>query len=157
MICSVSRASGSIGDAHVVFFQHDVTLGQHVLVLQDEADHAVGLELHHGAELLAGHALVVASVVDPGEGVLAAADPPHSLRELAGRVLGGALEHQMLEEMRESGFARRLVGGAGLVPGHLRHDRRAVIGDHHNLQAVVEREAGGAFGGNRSLGAEAAA
>ena len=53
----------------------------------------------------------------------------------------GALEHQMLEEMREAGFARRLVGRADLVPDHLRDDRRAVIRDHHDLQAVGKREA----------------
>ena len=36
-----------VGDAHVVFLEHDVALGQHVLVLQDQAGHAIGLELHH--------------------------------------------------------------------------------------------------------------
>ena len=38
-----------VGDAHVVFFEHDVALGQHVLILEDQAGHAVGLELHHAA------------------------------------------------------------------------------------------------------------
>ncbi len=108
-------------------------------------------------ELLARHALEVAGVVGRGEGVLVAADAQHGLRELAGRVLGGALEHQMLEEMRQPRFAGRLVGRADLVPDHLRHDRRAVIGDHHHLQPVVEREAGGAFRGDGGLGAEAGA
>ena len=67
-------------------------------------------------------------------------------------MLAGALEHQMFEEMREPGFAWRLVGRADLVPDHLRDDGRAVIGDHHHLQAVVERESGGTFRRHRGLG-----
>ena len=69
----------------------------------------------------------------------------------------GALEHQMLEEMREAGFAGRLVGRADLVPDHLRDHGRAVVGDHHDLQAVAEREAGGRLRGDRGLGEAPAA
>ena len=112
-----------VGDAHVEFFEHDVALRQHVFVLQDQAGHAVGLELHHPGQLLARHALEIAGVVGRGEGVLVAADLEHGLGEFAGRMLGGALEHQMFEEMREARFAGRLVGGADLVPDHLRHHR----------------------------------
>ena len=146
-----------VGDPHVEFFQHDVALGQHVLVLEDEAGHAVGLEFHHLRQLLARHALEIAGVIGRGEGVLVAADPQHGLGEFAGRMLAGALEHQMFEEMREPGFARRLVGRADLVPDHLRDDRGAVIGDHHHLQAVAEREAGGTFRSDRGLGKNALA
>lgn len=94
-----------VGDAHVVLFEHDVALGQHVLVLEDEARHAVGLELHHGRQLLFRHTLVVIGVVDRGRGVLVAADAKHGLGEFSGRMLRGALEHQVLEEVREPGFA----------------------------------------------------
>ena len=146
-----------VGDPHVEFFQHDVALRQHVLVLQDQPGHAVGLEFHHLAELLARHALEIAGVVGGGEGVLVAADLEHGLGEFTGRMFGGALEHQMFEEMREPRFARRLVGGADLVPDHVRDDRRAVIRDHHDLQAVVEREAGGTLRGHRGLGENALA
>ena len=145
-----------VGDPHVVFLEHDVALGQNVLILENEAGHAVGLEFHHPAELLARHALEIAGVVDRGEGVFVAADPAHGLGEFTGGMLGGALEHQMLEEMRQPRFARRLVGGADLVPDHLRHDGGAVIGDHHHLQAVAEREAGGTLRRHRGLGQRAA-
>jgi hypothetical protein len=67
-------------------------------------------------------------------------------------MLAGALEHQMLEEMREPGFAWRLVGRADLVPDHLGDDGCAVIGDHHHLQAVLKRERGGTFRRDRGLG-----
>ena len=67
-------------------------------------------------------------------------------------MLGRALEHQMFEEVRQSRFTWRLVGGADLVPDHLRDDGRAVIRDHDDLQAVVEGEAGGTFRRDRGLG-----
>jgi hypothetical protein len=67
-------------------------------------------------------------------------------------VPAGALEHQVLEKMRQAGFAGRLVGGADLVPDHLGDDGGAVIRDHHNLQAVAEGEAGGRLRCHRGLG-----
>ena len=145
-----------VGDPHVEFLEHDVALGQHVLVLEDEAGHAVGLECHHGRQLLARHALEIAGVVDRGEGVLVAADPQHGLGEFTGGMLGRPLEHQMLEEVRQSRFAGRLVGGADLVPDHLRDDGRTMIRDHHDLHAVAEGEAGGTFRRDRGLGERAA-
>ncbi len=92
----------AVGDAHVVFFQHDVALGQHVLVLQHQAGHAIGLEFHHLAELVLADALVVAGIVGRGESVLLAADALHGLREFTDRMFRGALEHQMFEEMRQA-------------------------------------------------------
>ena len=46
----------------------------------------------------------------------------------------------MFEEMRDAGLARRLVGGADLVPDHVGDDRRAAVRDDHDLEAVGERE-----------------
>ena len=144
-----------VGDPHVEFFEHDVALRQHVLVLENQAGHAIGLELHHLGQLLARHALEIAGVVGGGEGVLVAADPEHGLGEFADRMLGGALEHQMFEKVRQAGFARGLVGGADLVPDHLGDDRGAVIRDHHNMQAVGKGKGGGPRGGYGGLGANA--
>ena len=53
--------------------------------------------------------------------------------------------------MRDAGFARRLVGAAGLVPDHVRDDRGAVVGDDDDLHAVVEHEIAD-FGVCRTLG-----
>ena len=39
-------------------------------------------------------------------------------------------------------FAGRLVGRADLVPDHVRDDRRTVVGDHDQLQAIRQREVG---------------
>src|ERR1700722_13387819 len=144
-----------VGDPHVVFLKHDVALRQHVFILQDQAGHAVRLELHYPRQLLARYALEIAGVVGGCEGVLVAADPQHGLGKLAGRMLAGALEHQMFKEVRKARLAGGLVGGADLVPDHLRDHRRAVVRDHHDLQSVAEAEAGGRLGGDRGLGANA--
>ena len=133
---------GIVADPHVLLFQHDVELGADHVVGENQAGHAVSLELHHALELVARHALEVAGVVDRGEGVLLPADGRNDLRETAGRVLGRALEHQMLEKMGEAGLARRLVGRADLVPDHVGNDWRAMIGDDHDLEAVRKREVG---------------
>ena len=146
---------GVVGNPHVVFLEHDVALGQHIFVLQNEAGHAVGLEFHHLAEVLARHALEIAGVIDRSEGVFVAADPTHGLGEFTGGMFGRALEHQMLKEMRQSRFARRLVGRADLVPEHLGDDGGTMIGDHHHLQAIAEGEAGGTLRRHRGLGQRA--
>ena len=138
-------------DPHAALLEHHVALGRHHRVVEDEAGHAVGLELHHGLEMLAGHALEIGGVVVGGEGVLLAAEPRDGLRELAGRVLLGALEHQVLEEMGDAGLAERIVGRAVAVPDHVGDDRRAVIGNDDDVEAVVERE--GADLGSARLGA----
>ena len=50
----------------------------------------------------------------------------------------------MLEKMRDAGHARRLVGGADPVPDHVRDDGCAMVGNDHDLHAVLELELGGA-------------
>ena len=129
-----------VGDALVLFLENNVTLGQHHRVGELQACHAVGLEVHHRFELLARHALVIAGVVLRGEGVLLTAHAGDDLREHAGGMFGRALEHQMFEEMRQPGFARRLVGGADLVPDHMGDDRRSVVGNDHQLEPVRQGE-----------------
>ncbi len=133
-----------VGDPRVLLLEHDLELGPHHVVGQHQAGHAVGFELHHRLELVARDALEIAGIVGRGERVLLAADGGDDLREAAGRVLGGALEHQMFEEMREAGFARGLVGGADPVPQHVGHHRRPMVGNHHDLEAVGKHEMGDA-------------
>ena len=114
--------------------------GSTTLVGEQQAGHAVGLELHHLLELLARHALVKAGVVAAGEGVFLAADGGDVLREMSAGIFRRALEHQMFEEMRQPRFARRLVGGADFVPDHMGDDRRAVVGDDDDFKPVRQRE-----------------
>ncbi len=143
-----------VADALVLLLENDLALGQHHFVGELQAGHAVGLEFHHGLELLARYALVIAGVVARGEGVFLAADAGDDFRELSGRMLGGALEHQMFEEMRQTRFARGLVGGADFVPDHMGDDRRAVIGDDHQFEPVLQHKVGNLdAGGRRRCGA----
>ena len=136
-----------VAHALVLLLEDDLKLGPHDLVGELQAGHAVGFERHHGLELFARHALVKGRVVVGGEGVFLTAAARDHVRELAGRMLGGALEHQMFEEMRQPRFARRLVGGADLVPDHVGNHRRAVIGNDDQLEAVGQREVGDLAGG----------
>ena len=146
--------AGIVGDPHVLLFQHHLELRPHRLVGQHQSGHAVGLELHHGCELVARHALEIAGVVGGGEGVLLAADGRHHLGEAPGWILLRALEQQVLEEVGEPRLARRLVGGADLVPEHVGHDRRAVIGNHHDLETVRQLEIGDAGAARRRRSGE---
>ena len=147
-------------DPHAALLEHDVALGRDHRLVEDEAGHAVGLELHHGPEVLAGDALEIGGVVVGGEGVLLAAERRDDLAELARRVPARALEHQMLEEMGDAGLADRIVGRAVAVPDHVRDDGHAAVGHDHHLESVVEiegRHLGPASVGSpegRRLGAE---
>ena len=123
-------------------FLDDLALGKHRLVAQLQIAHPVGLQLHHKVEPILGDSLVIGGEVLAGEGVVLAAMPPHDARELAGRDLGGPLEHQMLEKMRDARLALRLVGGPDLVPDHLGDDGRPAVGDHHHLHAIAKGVAG---------------
>ncbi len=129
-----------VGDPHILLFEHDIELGPHHVVGEHQSGDAVGLERHHLLEMLARHALEKAGVVAGGEGVLLAADFVDILRERGAGILFGALEHQMFEEMRETGFPGRLVGGADLVPDHVGDDRSAMIGHHDDFEPVRQSE-----------------
>ena len=133
---------GIVADAHVVFFENDVELGSHHVVGEHQSGHAVGLELHHLLELVARDALEIAGVIGGGEGVLLPADGGHDLREASQGIFGRALEHEMFEEVSKPRLARRLIGRADFVPDHMRDDRRAMIGNHHDLETVRQREVG---------------
>jgi hypothetical protein len=129
---------GGIGvGAHPPLFENDVTLRRNNVIGEDEAGHAIGLERHHRGEMLFGNALEIGGVVVSREGILLAAKFGDEVGETL-RVRFGALEHQVFEEMRDARLARRIVGRAVLVPDHVGDDRRAVVGDHHDLHAVFK-------------------
>ncbi len=109
------------------------------------AGEAVGFELHHVLQPGRGNLLVVAGVVARGEGVLAASQRGDAARELAGLQVLAALEHHVLERVRDARGAVDLVDRADAHPDHLYRRRRAPIGLHDHRHAVGESElAGGA-------------
>ena len=135
-----------VGDALVLLLEHHVALRQHVGVGQHQAGHAIGFECHDGLELLARDPLVERGIIVRRERILLAAHFVDGLREFSGRSLGRALEHQVFEEMRQPRLARRFVGGSDPVPDHVGDDRRAVVGDDHDFEAVVQGEIGNGAG-----------
>ena len=118
--------------AHAALLLHHVALGRDDLVGEHEILHPVRLVFHADREVLLGDALEIGGEIVGRESVLLAAEVRHQLGELARRVLVGALEHQVLEEVGDARLADRVVGRAVAVPHHVRADRRAVIGDHHD-------------------------
>ena len=64
----------------------------------------------------------------------------NDLREIAWCDLVRPLEQQMLQEVCDAGTAHRFIRRPEPVPDHVDHDRRAVVGDHHDLHAIVETE-----------------
>ena len=135
-------AARIVGDPHVLLFEHHVEFGAHDLVGENEAGDAIGLERHHLFQMLARHALIEAGIVARCERVLLAADRGNFLRKAVARMLRGAFEHQVFEKVRQTGFSRRFVGGADLVPDHVGDDRSAMIRHHNDFKTVSKREAG---------------
>ncbi len=90
--------------------------------------------------MLARHALKKAGIVAGGEGILLAANVRYGARERVAGILRGPLEHQMLKEMRETGFAGCLVGGPDLVPDHVRDDRSTMVRHDDNFEPVRQCE-----------------
>ena len=135
--------TGLVVDPAAPLLQDHVALRQDDLVGQDQVGHAIRLVLHHEFEAVTGDGLEVAGEVVAGEGILAAAVAGDQVGELAGLGGLGALEQQVLEEMRQARLAPLLVSGPDPVPDHVVHDRRAPVGHHDHLKAVVEGEAFG--------------
>ena len=138
----VQQAGGIVVGTHAAFFQHHLQLRHHVGLGEGEVDHAVGLQLHHQFEAVGGDALVIGGKILGGEGVVLAAIAHNGLGELAGGHRGGALEHQVFEEMGNAVLALRLVGRADPVPHHVGDHGGAMVGDDDQLQAVGKRPVG---------------
>ncbi|KAF0231635.1 MAG: hypothetical protein FD175_543 [Beijerinckiaceae bacterium] len=126
--------------AHLALLDHDIALGENLRAVEHEAGHPVGFQRHHRAEVLFGDTLVIGGVIVGGEGVLLPAKAGDNLGKLALGVLVRALEHQMFEKMRDAGLALRIIRRAIAVIDHMRDDRRASIGDHHDLKPIGEVE-----------------
>jgi len=83
--------------------------------------------------------LEVAGVVARGEGVLAAAALGHPAGELADRERLRALEHHVLEHVRDAGQAVELVDRADAVQHQVNHGRRAAVLADQHLHPVGQR------------------
>ena len=134
----VEQARRHVLDPHAPFLEHDLPLGRQLLLDDAQVGHAVGLHAHHHLEPVGGDGLVITGDVEVGEGVLATAVARDDAREFTGPERGCALEHHVLEEVRDAGAAEDLVGTAHLVDQHLGDDRCAARRQHDHLQSVAQ-------------------
>ena len=92
-------------DAQAAFFLHRLALVVDVLLRDRRRPHAIGLEKQHHVELVRRHLLEVDRVILVGLPVVVAAVVLDEAGELAVGDVLRALEHQVLEQVREAGAA----------------------------------------------------
>ena len=115
--------------ALTLFVLHDTALLVELL-LADRAEqmaHAIGFHPQRHVERGRRHGLEVIGAVEPGRAVLIGRAGELERTEEFVLVVFRTLEHQVLEQMRETGLARRLVRRADVIPDADRDDRRLVI------------------------------
>jgi hypothetical protein len=123
-------------------FQHDPALLLEVLLGERQVRHAVALEVEDERQRLAREVVQVRGAVAHREAVRRAAVPLDQVVERARPELLPAVEHHVLEEMRDAGLAARLVARAGAVEDVRRDDGRGVILVHEDAEAVRQRLVG---------------
>ena len=102
--------------------------------------HPVGFEPQHQRQVLRRHRLPEHRLVVGRVGVALSADRGDERGVRFGLDVLRALEHHVLEEMREAGAARLLVLRADVIPELQVHDRRRVIFGEDHRQPVRQRE-----------------
>ena len=99
----------------------------------------IGFEPQHERQVLRRHRLPEHRRVFGRVGVALAADARDVRRVPFGLDVLRALEHHVLEQVREPGAARLLVLRADVIPDLGVHDRRRVIFEKDDLQPVGQR------------------
>ena len=131
---SVGRAV----DALPALFLHHAALARERRLLDLERGHPIGLEPQRQRQVVRRHRLPVVGRILVGRGVALAADRgDERLVLILGDVLA-ALEHQVLEEVREPGPAGLLVLRADVVGDADVDDGRRVVLVEDDPQAVLE-------------------
>ena len=132
----------SVLDALAALVAHDVLLvRQHAVVESVEQEsHAVALEPQRELELVRGHVLQVVRAVEVGGAVDERRAGALEVGEVAvGRQVAGALEHHVLEQVREPGAPGGLVRGTDVVPDVHRHERQAAVLAQDDVEPVRQR------------------
>ena len=109
------------------------------LRIERQVGDAIALELEHQLQRRSREPVLVDGDVLRGEGVVAGALRFHEPVELAARALVRAVEHHVLEEVRQTGTAVVLVAAADAHPVVQRHARDVVIRPDHEREPVAER------------------
>jgi hypothetical protein len=125
-----------VQDVDAYFLAHDVLLVPEVLGGDVQRSHPVGLQPERQLERVRRDDLEVVRVIEARGPVHHAAVRLHDLDVLELADMSGALEHHVLEEMREAGPALRLDAEADLVHDLHGRDGRGMILAHDDLKAV---------------------
>ena len=122
-------------------FQHRLALGLPVRGVDLEVREALRLQPQRQLQRWLGHDLVEVRAIRRRVGVEHRADGFQILEMLHLSDLVGALEHHVLEEVRQPGQAGLLVARADIDHEADGDQRRGAVGLHHDAHAVVERKA----------------
>ena len=136
---SLQPAVRLVLDPHPPLFLDDLALVLEDLLVDPQRRHAIGLEPEHQRQVLRRHRLPEDRRVFVGVGVALPADARDPRRMPFGLDVLRALEHHVLEQVREAGAARLLVLRPDVIPDLGVHDRRRVILEQDHLQPVRQR------------------
>ncbi len=130
------RAVGRVLHVKPMLFFDDSALGAHILLVHAQRGHAVGFQPEDPIQGIAGNRLKEECPVEEGVGVVVAAD----LLDIAGMLFRAdmrrAFEHQVLEQVRKPGLARRFVLAADVIPDLQGDDGRAMVFERYDFQPV---------------------
>jgi hypothetical protein len=117
---------------------HGLALVVELLLREDERAHPVGLEEEREVERLGGHGLEIVRPVLGRRPVHRAARLGDEAEMLSLADVLRALEHEVLEEVREPGLAGRLDAASDVVRHVDRHEGDAALRRHDDREAVRE-------------------
>ena len=122
------------------FVQHDITLIRELRLRQrrQQVAHAIGFHPQRELERVGRHDFPVVGAVGVGRSVQCRARGLQR-RKVAAVVVLRALEHQVLEQVREPGVAQALVLGPDVIPEVDRDDRARAILVQQHVETVVQR------------------
>ena len=129
---------GLVFDPDATFFFYDFALGFEIFFGNVEAAHAVRFEPQNSFQVIAGESFEKIRGVVSGFRIVEPADGFDDSGMFFSRNMRRALEHQVLEEVGETGAARQFVFGSDVIPNLEVDDRNGVIFEENYLQPVGE-------------------
>ncbi len=101
---------------HLYFFEDDAALAADVVGIEDRVQHQVAEHIHGDGQMLVQHLDVKADAFLGGKGVHVAADGIDLAGDFFRAAVLRALEHHVLDEVRDAVPLQVFVAGAGLDP-----------------------------------------
>ena len=135
----VEAAERLVVHPHPALFLHDLTLVRERLLVDPQRGHAVGFQPQRQRQVLRRHRFPEHRDVVFRVGVGLTADRRDHRRVPFGLHVARALEHQVLEEMREPRPSRLLVLRADVIPQRHVHDGRRMILGQDRREPVGQR------------------